>query len=83
MKLSDYVATFLAQLGIRHAFVVQGGAIAHVVGSIAKTPGIDYVCVSHEQAGAIAVHGYSTLPDEGDLAYRQRKLRQKSGAYGS
>jgi acetolactate synthase-1/2/3 large subunit len=59
MKLSDYVVGFLADLGIRHAFVIQGGAVAHIIDSMAANPEIDYVCVGHEQAGAIAVHGYA------------------------
>ena len=33
VKLSDYVVSFLADAGVRHAFVVQGGAIAHIVDS--------------------------------------------------
>ena len=59
MKLSDYVASFLAGIGVRHVFAVQGGAVAHLYDSIAKRSDIDYVCVGHEQAGAIAVHGYA------------------------
>lgn len=59
MKLSDYVVKFLADLGIGHVFVVQGGAVAHLIDSTAKNPDIDYICVGHEQAGSIAVHGYA------------------------
>ncbi len=59
MKLSDYVVQFLADLGVRHVFAVQGGAVAHLIDSTAKNPNIDYICVGHEQAGSIAVHGYA------------------------
>ncbi len=44
MKLSDWVAQFLADKGIRHVFAVTGGASLHLIDSIARTPGIDYVC---------------------------------------
>ena len=59
MKVSDYIIEFVAGLGVRHCFVVQGGAVAHMIDSIGKRNDISYVCVGHEQAGAIAVHGYA------------------------
>ena len=59
MKLSDYIARFLAEQGIRHAFAVTGGASLHMIDSVARTPGIDYVCPQHEQGGAMAADGYA------------------------
>ena len=61
MKLSDYVASFLAAQGIRHVFAIAGGASLHLMHSIAKTPGISYVCPQHEQAGAMAADAYSRV----------------------
>lgn len=61
MKLSDYVADFLASEGIRHVFAVSGGASVHLIDSIAKHPEIDYVCPQHEQAGAMAADAYSRV----------------------
>lgn len=58
MKLSDYVVDFLVQRGIRHAFVVQGGAVAHLIDSAARHPDMEYICPAHEQAAAMAVDGY-------------------------
>ena len=63
MKVSDYVAQFLAQQGIRHAFVITGGASVHLIDSIAKTPGIEYVCPQHEQAGAMAADAYARVTE--------------------
>lgn len=63
MKLSDYIVDYIAKLGTKHIFTITGGAIAHVVDSVgrrAKEVGdIDYVCVQHEQAGAMAAEAYS------------------------
>lgn len=59
IKLADYVATWLAEYGVRHVFVIAGGASLHLIHGIAKTPGIDYVCPGHEQAGAFAADGYT------------------------
>ncbi|MGE3856330.1 MAG: thiamine pyrophosphate-binding protein [Dehalococcoidia bacterium] len=59
MKVSDYVAAFLARQGVRHVFAVSGGASLHLIHSIAHTPGVDYVCPQHEQAGAMAADAYA------------------------
>jgi acetolactate synthase I/II/III large subunit len=59
MKLSDYVAGFLRDQGIGHAFAVTGGASLHLIDSVARTPGIEYVCPQHEQGGAMAADAYS------------------------
>jgi acetolactate synthase-1/2/3 large subunit len=61
MKLSDYVASFLAKQGIRHVFAITGGASVHLIHSVADTPGITYVCPAHEQAGAMAADAYSRM----------------------
>lgn len=61
MKLSDYIADFLAKQGIRHVFAISGGASVHMIDSIAKHPGINYICPQHEQAGAMAADAYSRV----------------------
>lgn len=61
MKLSDYLALFLVKNNIKHVFQIIGGASIHMVHSIAQTEGIDYVCVQHEQAGAMAAESYSRV----------------------
>jgi len=58
MKLSDYAVDFLAKRGVKHAFVVQGGAIAHMIDSVGRHPSMTYICPAHEQAAAMAVDGY-------------------------
>src|SRR5271156_5505865 len=59
IKLSDYVADFLAKQGIKHAFVVSGGASIHLLHSLANHPDIEPICPHHEQAGAFAADGYA------------------------
>jgi len=59
VKLSDYVARFLKDQGIRHAFAVTGGASLHFIDSIARTPDIEYICPQHEQGGAMAADAYA------------------------
>jgi len=59
VKLANYVAQFLARLGIKHVFAVSGGASLRLIHGVAETPGITFICPQHEQAGAMAADGYS------------------------
>jgi len=61
MKLSDVVATFLAEQGIKHVFAISGGASLHLIHSIAETSGTGFICPQHEQAGAMAADGYARV----------------------
>ncbi len=61
MKMSDYIAQFLAQQKIRHIFAITGGASIHMIHSIAECDGIDYVCPHHEQGGAMAADAYARV----------------------
>ena len=61
MKLSDYVADFLARQGIRHVFAITGGASLHLIDSVSKHSKISYICPQHEQAGAMAADAYARV----------------------
>lgn len=61
MKLSDYLADFLANKGIRHVFQIIGGASVHMVHSIGENKDMECICVQHEQAGAMAAEAYARM----------------------
>jgi len=61
MKLSDYVVGFIADFGIRHVFMLPGGGAMHLNDSLGHYPGIEYVCMLHEQAAAIAAEAYARV----------------------
>ena len=61
MKLSDYVADFLAEKGIKYTFGITGGTIVHIFDSIDKNLDIQNICVQHEQAAAIAADAYARV----------------------
>jgi acetolactate synthase I/II/III large subunit len=58
MKLSDYVVRFIADLGVRHVFLVPGGGAMHLNDSLSRCPEIEFICNSHEQASAICAENY-------------------------
>lgn len=58
MKVSDYIADFLAEKGIRHVFGIVGAGNAHVFDSITKKGYTQIICVHHEQAACMAMQTY-------------------------
>lgn len=51
---SDYVAEFLARIGSRRVYTLTGGAVAFMIDAVGRHPGLEIVCVQHEQAAAMA-----------------------------
>ncbi len=61
VKLSDYVFRFIAGLGVRHVFEITGGGAMHLNDSLGACKEIEYVCVQHEQAAAMAAESYAKV----------------------
>ena len=59
MKLSNYIAQFLAERGITHAFGMSGGAAVHMFDSIDRRSDIEIISMTHEQCAAMAADGYA------------------------
>ena len=58
MKLSDYVADFLAQ-HTAHVFVGNGGCVVHILDSIDKHKRLKNIPCENEQGAAIAAEAYT------------------------
>lgn len=67
IKLSDYVARFLAEHGVAVVFGYQGSSVAHTINSISRSP-IQFVETRHEQAAAFAACGYALQKDDVGVA---------------
>jgi acetolactate synthase-1/2/3 large subunit len=61
VKLSHFVADYIASLGIGHVFGVSGGGNMHLVDSIGNNGGVKYVATHHEQAAAMAAESYGRI----------------------
>jgi len=59
IKLSDYVTRFLVEKGVHDIFLVAGGGIMHLVDSVGRQEGLNYISNHHEQACAIAAESYA------------------------
>lgn len=60
MKLSDYIFKKLQEWGAGKVFMITGGAAMHLNDSIGRS-GLEYVCMHHEQAAAMAAEGYARI----------------------
>jgi len=61
IKVSDYIARRLAELGVGHVFLVTGGGAMHLDDSLGRRDDLALVCNHHEQACAIAAEGYARV----------------------
>lgn len=61
MRVSDYIANFLADYGIKHIFMVVGGYSMYLNDSIGKEERLECIFNHHEQASAMAAEGYARV----------------------
>ncbi len=61
MKLSDYVAQKVVELGVGHVFMVTGGGAMHLNHSLGTHKHLECVFNHHEQACAIGAEAYYRL----------------------
>lgn len=61
MRIADYVAQKIADAGVRHVFMLPGGAAMHLNDAFGRTPLITPIGNLHEQACAIAAEAYARI----------------------
>jgi len=61
MRVADFVAKTLADIGVRHVFMVTGGGAMHLNDAFGREKRIRYICNHHEQACAMAAEGYARV----------------------
>lgn len=61
MKLSDYIADKVVQLGVRHVFMITGGGAMHLNQSLGRHPRLECFFNHHEQAASMAAESYCRL----------------------
>jgi len=60
-KLSNYVVDRIVQAGVRHVFLVPGGAAMHLNDSVAGRDDLGFVANYHEHACAVGAEAYAKL----------------------
>ena len=59
--VSDYILDFLIKKGVKHVFILQGGAIAFLIDAFSRRKDISYIAVAHEQSAAMMADAYSRI----------------------
>lgn len=59
MRVADYIMSRLHEAGIDHIFMVTGRGALFLTDAVAKHPGLEAVCVHHEQSAAFAAVSYA------------------------
>lgn len=60
-RVADFIADFIAGLGVRHVFLLPGGGAMHLVDAVGKCPNLEAVACLHEQAAAISAEAYARV----------------------
>ena len=60
-KVSDYIAEYIAQWGIRDVFTVTGGGAMHMNDAFGHHPKLHCTYQHHEQACAMAAEAYARM----------------------
>ena len=68
VKVSDYVFSFIQNLGVEEVFFVSGGGAMHLVDSLADMKNIRHIAMHHEQAAAMAAEGYARISGKPGVA---------------
>jgi len=69
IRVADYVAGYIHQLGVRDVFMVSGGGMMFLSDGVAKHPGLKAVCNHHEQATAMAAVSYAKFKEDFGVAF--------------
>lgn len=62
-RVADFIADFVADLGVSHVFLLPGGGAMHLVDAAGKCPRLQVVACLHEQAAAISAEAYSRISE--------------------
>jgi acetolactate synthase-1/2/3 large subunit len=67
-RVADYIADFIAGLGVEHVFLLPGGGAMHLNDAVGKHPRLEVVACLHEQAAAIAAEAYCRINENMGVA---------------
>ncbi|WP_052370499.1 thiamine pyrophosphate-binding protein [Chromobacterium haemolyticum] len=59
IRVADYIADYLLQQGVHKVFMLNGGMMMHLVDTLGRPGGLEYMAQHHEQASAMAADGYA------------------------
>jgi acetolactate synthase-1/2/3 large subunit len=62
-RVSDFIADFIADIGVEHVFLLPGGGAMYLNDAVGKSPRLKVVACLHEQAAAISAEAYARVSE--------------------
>lgn len=69
MRVADFIAKFIHDIGVKHVFMLTGGGIMHLTDGVACNKDLQVVCCHHEQASAMALEAYARMTGNFGVGY--------------
>jgi len=69
VRVTDYIAKFICDYGVKHVFMLSGGGIMHLTDGLACHKDLQVVCCHHEQAASMALEAYSRTSGHFGVGY--------------
>jgi len=69
MRVTDYIADYIYNLGVKEVFMVSGGGMMFLSDGLASHHNLKVVCNHHEQASAMAAVSYAKYNNNLGVAY--------------
>ncbi len=60
-RVADFIADFIADIGVKHVFMLPGGGAMHLNDGLAQCKRLQAVACLHEQAAAISAEAYARI----------------------
>lgn len=60
-RVADFIADFIADIGVKHVFMLPGGGAMHLNDGLARCTRLQAVACLHEQAAAISAEAYARI----------------------
>ena len=60
-RVADFIANFIADIGVRHVFLLPGGGAMYLNDGVGKCERLEVVACLHEQAAAISAEAYARV----------------------
>ena len=61
IRVADYIASYLTEIGIEDVFLVSGGGMMHLLDGLECNKNITYICAHNEAAASIMAESYSRI----------------------
>lgn len=68
IRVSDYIMSFIYNIGVRDVFMVPGGGAMFINDAIAVHGKLNFICNHHEQASVMAAEAYARVTDNFGVA---------------